>query len=60
LILGGESGNSIHQNIISVDLASKQIEQNKTTTIPPRANFAGLKIVMQKKFFTREFVMTSA
>lgn len=60
LILGGESGNSIHQNIISVDLSSKQIEQNKTTTIPPRANFAGLKIVMQKKFFTREFVMTSA
>ncbi|XP_076093860.1 kelch-like protein 35 isoform X1 [Mytilus galloprovincialis] len=58
LILGGESGNSIHQNIISVDLSTKHIDQNRTTVIPPRANFAGLKIVMQKKFFTREFVMT--
>lgn len=58
LILGGESGNSIHQNIISVDLTTKRVDQSQTTIIPPRANFAGLKIVVQKKFLTREFLLT--
>ncbi|KAJ8321330.1 hypothetical protein KUTeg_001188 [Tegillarca granosa] len=54
LIIGGETGNSIHNNILSFNPITKEIQGLKSS-LPSRANFGGLKIVIQKKYLTREW-----
>ncbi|XP_069119412.1 kelch-like protein 24 [Argopecten irradians] len=54
LVIGGESSGNVHQDIISFNPEKKQIRVLPTPTLPSRANFGGLKIVIQKKFLTRD------
>ncbi|XP_033732436.1 kelch-like protein 24 [Pecten maximus] len=54
LVIGGETSGNVHQDIISFNPERKQIRVLPSPTLPSRANFGGLKIVIQKKFLTRD------
>lgn len=55
LLVGGESGNAISQKIVFLNPDKKWTEYTYSTTMPARANFGSLIIILQKKYLTRTF-----
>ncbi|OWF54667.1 kelch-like protein 24 [Mizuhopecten yessoensis] len=54
LIIGGESSGVVHQDIVAFSPEQKNVQVLSSPKLPSRANFGGLKIVIQKKFLTRD------
>ena len=55
LIIGGETGNVVHQDMMTFNPDTKEVKTDNLPTIPTRANFGGLIIVLQKKFLSRQY-----
>ncbi|KAK3087042.1 hypothetical protein FSP39_000933 [Pinctada imbricata] len=53
ILIGGESGNAVNQKIMSLKPKKSFTEYTYNTTMPSRANFGSLIIVVQKKYLTR-------
>lgn len=55
LIIGGESSGNVHQDVLSFNPERKEVKILESPILPSRANFGGIKIVIQKKFLTRDY-----
>lgn len=54
LIIGGENGSSIYRDIFTFNPDTETSQTVARKNIPSRANFAGLKLILQKKFLKYE------